>query len=65
MGFEGSVLNYYGDRLFNLFDMRHPEYWEGYRYYLRGLYDELNKDPKQKEIYDNRPEWMPQPWQVC
>ena len=65
MGFEGSVLNYYGDRLINLFDMRHPEYWEDYRCYLRGLYDELNKDSKQKEIYDNQPEWMPQPWQVC
>jgi hypothetical protein len=62
---EQFFWNYYGDNLFNLFDLRYPQQWKDYRHFLREFYDEINKDPKQKAIYDNRPVWMPRPWQVC
>jgi hypothetical protein len=56
---------YYGNSLFNLFDLSYPERWEKYRYFLSEFYDELSKEPTWKELFVDKPEWKPFPWQVC
>ena len=60
-----AVWDYYGERLFELFDLRQSELWEEYRQFLQELYIELQKDPKRKAQLEDKPEWKPYPWQVC
>jgi len=40
---ERSIWRLYGQRFFNLFDLRHPELWEGYRKFLREYYVEFER----------------------
>jgi hypothetical protein len=36
---QAAVWEQYGQNLFNLFDLRHPELWQGYSVFYRQLYD--------------------------
>lgn len=62
---EEFAWEYYGNDLFELFDIRRSEKWEEYRHFLIELYNELIKNPNEKKILDERPQWKPFPWQVC
>jgi hypothetical protein len=65
LGFEATIWDYYGDQLFNLFDIRIPKNWEEYCRFMESLYNELKTNQKEKETLEKRPDWMPYPWQVC
>jgi len=41
---HSSIWEHYGERLFELFDIRHPELWEKYIDFLKE-YDRLNNFP--------------------
>jgi hypothetical protein len=36
---HGSIWEQYGQRLFELFDLRHPERWEEFRHFLKEFYE--------------------------
>jgi hypothetical protein len=41
---------YYGQRLFDLFDLNHPDLWEEYRHFLKEYYVHSDKKSKQKNF---------------
>ena len=62
---DQSFWDYYGEHLFELFDLRQSKLWDEYRQFLQELYIELQKNPKTKARLDKKPDWKPYPWQVC
>lgn len=42
------IWDHYGQRLFDLFDLQHPELWDEYRNFLKQYYIHRNKQRKQK-----------------
>jgi hypothetical protein len=62
---EAFIWDYYGNSLFELFDVRHPQKWAAYRRYLTEFYNELSTDPLWKKELAEWPDWKPFPWQVC
>jgi len=56
------ILERYGQRLFDLFDLRRPELWEQYRQFLKEFYKHKNWQPESAEHG-----WIPRPapWLVC
>jgi len=59
---EALIWERYGQRLFELFDLRRPELWEQYRQFLKELYEHKNWQPESAERG-----WIPRPapWLVC
>jgi len=41
---------YYGQRLFDLFDLNRPDLWEEYRHFLKEYYERRNEKAKQKNF---------------
>ena len=44
LALEKKIWEYYGQKLFDLFDLRKPELWEQYRNYLRYYYHLIGKE---------------------
>jgi len=42
---HAAIWEYYGQRLFDLFDLRRPELWEEYSLFISGYYKILNRKP--------------------
>ena len=59
---EALIWERYGQRLFELFDLRHPELWEQYRKFLKEFYKHKNWQPESAKRG-----WIPRPppWFVC
>lgn len=53
-----AIWEYYGMRLFELFDLRRPDLWERYRHFLKEFYRIYGWNPS-----PNYP--FPPPWEVC
>ena len=62
---EAFIWEYYGNNLFELFDMRYPKKWAAYRNFLTEFYTGLAQDFKWKKRLAEWPNWKPLPWQVC
>ena len=58
---EDFIWERYGDRLFSLFDVRHPQRWEELRRFVK-MYYELQPEPK--ELSTEKLFGIP-PWQIC
>lgn len=41
-----TIWKHYGSRLFDLFDLRHPDVWQQYRQFLRAVYDIAGRKPR-------------------
>jgi hypothetical protein len=52
----------YGQRLFELFDLRHPELWEQYRQFLKEFYEHKNWQPLPLSKGETP---RPHPWVIC
>jgi hypothetical protein len=50
---QSAVWNYYGQRLFDLFDLRRPDLWEEYRKYLKEYYKLLGMKASYGPPYEN------------
>lgn len=62
---EHFTWEYYGEKLFTLFDLNNSSQWNAYISFLFDFYTELKTDPVEKKIIDKRPSFKPLPWQVC
>jgi len=49
---HATVWEYYGNRLFHLFDLSHPELWEGFTQFLKDYYDILGRNPAHNPSLD-------------
>jgi hypothetical protein len=59
---EGFLWDYYGERLFSLFDLRQPERWEALRRYIREYFEKVEPD-RLNDFYLKV--WHIPPWNVC
>ena len=50
---QSAIWNHYGQKLFNLFDLQHPELWEKYRKYLKEYYELLGMESSYGPPYEN------------
>jgi hypothetical protein len=41
-----TIWKHYGSRLFDLFDLRHPDLWQQYRQFLQAVYDIAGRKPR-------------------
>jgi hypothetical protein len=49
---EAEIWDYYGIRLFELFDLRHPDLWVAYQKYMKSIYDIQGRIPEIKPPLD-------------
>ncbi len=61
LALEGFIWEYYGERLFSLFDLSQPERWEQFRRFLREYYELTDDDLISWDLQL----WGIPPWQVC
>ena len=47
-----AIWQYYGNRLFELFDLRRPDLWQQYREFLKEVYDIKGRNPAIKPAMD-------------
>jgi hypothetical protein len=47
-----AIWQYYGKRLFELFDLRQPDLWQEYREFLKEVYDIKGRNPAIKPPMD-------------
>lgn len=50
---EASIWNYYGQKLFDLFDLRRPDLWDEYRRFLKEYYRLLDMKASYGPPYEN------------
>ena len=43
--YHAAIWDYYGNRLFELFDLRQPELWEQYTQFVKEFYDRHRHSP--------------------
>ena len=43
--YHAAIWNYYGNRLFELFDLQQPELWERYTQFIKEFYDRHRRSP--------------------
>lgn len=48
-----AIWQHYGNRLFELFDLRRPDLWQQYRQFLKEVYDIRGRNPAIKPPLDN------------
>lgn len=49
---HATVWQHYGKRFFEVFDLRRPDLWEGYRQFLKEVYDIKGRSPRIKPPLD-------------
>jgi hypothetical protein len=49
---HATIWQHYGERFFELFDLRHPDLWEKYRQFLKEVYDIKGRSPRIKPPLD-------------